>query len=651
MRKAISIQFFIGLLFIAFFNLYCNSEEEFAESSPYLNHHDSVQYVGKESCRACHQSIYESFAQTGMGQSFGRATRAKSAANFHQLKPVYDTALNFYYLPQWIGDSMYVLEFRLRGKDTIYKRLERVDYIIGSGQHTNSHLTSINGFIYQLPLTYYTQQKRWDLPPGFENGRNVRFSRAIEFECMSCHNAMPELELGSTNRFTKIPDGIDCERCHGPGEVHVADKLKGNVIDTSKFIDYTIVNPRKLPWERQIDICQRCHLQGNAVLQPGKSFADFKPGMDLGKIMQVFMPKYKGAEDEFIMASHAQRLQQSACFIGSNKQAKQADAKLGFNTLQLTCITCHNPHVSVKVTGKQTFNNACLKCHNSNTCEETMPERLAVSDNCVACHMPQSGSVDIPHVTVHDHKIKIPIKQKQLSKIKEFAGLYCVNQQENSVLSKAIASLNYYEKFEGESAILDTANYWIQNLEDLPKQRNVKIHLFYLQSNWAGIVEQAKALDLNKELDAWTCYRVGQAYQNLGRFQDAQIGFERALFLASSNIDFINKIAVLQIQQGQFSMAKLSFEKSLGLQPKQAEALVNYGFSLANLNQIDLAFAAYKKALQLDPDFQQAWLNLASLHLLKNNKTEAILALKKVLQLNPKQAEVKALLNQLLTQK
>jgi hypothetical protein len=315
---------------------------------------------------------------------------------------------------------------------------------------------------------------------------------------------MPELELGSTNRFTKIPDGIDCERCHGPGEVHVADKLKGNVIDTSKFIDYTIVNPRKLPWERQIDICQRCHLQGNAVLQPGKSFADFKPGMDLGKIMQVFMPKYKGAEDEFIMASHAQRLQQSACFIGSNKQAKQADAKLGFNTLQLTCITCHNPHVSVKVTGKQTFNNACLKCHNSNTCEETMPERLAVSDNCVACHMPQSGSVDIPHVTVHDHKIKIPIKQKQLSKIKEFAGLYCVNQQENSVLSKAIASLNYYEKFEGESAILDTANYWIQNLEDLPKQRNVKIHLFYLQSNWAGIVEQAKALDLNKELDAWT---------------------------------------------------------------------------------------------------------------------------------------------------
>jgi hypothetical protein len=37
--------------------------------------------------------------------------------------------------------------------------------------------------------------------------------------------------------------------------------------------------------------------------------------------------------------------------------------------------------------------------------------------------------------------------------------------------------------------------------------------------------------------------------------------------------------------------------------------------------------------------------------LLKNNKTEAILALKKVLQLNPKQAEVKALLNQLLTQK
>ena len=649
MKKAISIQFFLGLFLIAFFNFFCNNQPTDNSVFPYLNHHDSVQYLGKESCRACHQGIYDSFLQTGMGQSFGKATKSKSAAHFHQLKPVYDSALNFYYLPKWIGDSMFDLEFRLQGKDTIYKRLERVDYIIGSGQHTNSHLTSTNGFIYQLPLTYYAQQKRWDLPPGFENGRNVRFSRAIEFECMSCHNAMPELELGSTNKFTKIPDGIDCERCHGPGEVHVADKLKGNFIDTSKFIDYTIVNPRKLPWERQIDICQRCHLQGNTILQPGKTFADFKPGMDLGKIMQVFMPKYTGAENDFIMASHAQRLQQSACFISSNKNVNSSNETGNFNTLKLTCISCHNPHVSVKVTGKQTFNNACLACHNNDACSENKQQRLALADNCVGCHMPKSGSVDIPHVTVHDHKIKIPLKNQQIAKIKEFAGLYCVNQNETSNRSKAMASLNYFEKFEGESLILDTANFWIQNLEDFSEKRYVKIHLYYLRNDWTAIIQEAKEIDFKNEVDAWTCYRIGQANQNLGRLHEAQIAYERALFLTPSNLDFINKLAVIQVQQGQFSLAKLTFEKSLGLNPKQTEALVNYGFCLANLNQLELAFNAYKIAIQLDPDFQQAWLNLASLYVLKNNKVEAIAALKKVLQLNPNQIEVKSLLNQLLS--
>ena len=651
MKKAISIQFFLGLFLIAFFNFFCNNQATDNSVSPYLNHHDSVQYVGKETCKACHQSIYESFIETGMGQSFGRASKAKSIANFHQLKPVYDSALNFYYLPQWIGDSMYVLEFRLKGKDTVYKRMERVDYIIGSGQHTNSHLTSENGFIYQLPLTWYAQKKRWDLPPGFENGRNVRFSRAIEFECMSCHNAMPEIAPGSTNKFTKIPDGIDCERCHGPGEVHVWDKLQGNIIDTSKFIDYTIVNPRKLPWERQIDICQRCHLQGNAVLQPGKSFSDFKPGMDLGKVIQVFMPKYKGAEDEFIMASHAQRLQQSACFIGSNKNMGKPQDQAGFNNLQLTCITCHNPHVSVKTTGKQIFNNACIQCHTTNVCKEDQASRMAVLDNCVGCHMPQSGAVDIPHVTVHDHKIKIPINKNELKKIKEFTGIYCVNQKETSKLSKAKASLNYFEKFEGENAILDTAHFWIQDLEDLAVQWQLKIHYWYLKNNWNALLEAAKNIEIEEENDAWTCYRIGQAYQNLGKFSEASVAYKKAILLASENLNFLNKLAALQVQQGLFDESRVNFEKSLSLQPKQVDAWINYGFCLANLQQIDGAFSAYQKALRLDPDLQQAWLNMASLYILKGNNKEAILSLKKVLQLNPNQAAVRELLTQLQTKK
>jgi predicted CXXCH cytochrome family protein len=411
MKKFVFILFSLALGAILFSNIQCGNNTAKSESVSYLNHNDTVKYIGKEQCRACHASIYNSFIETGMGKSFNVASKAKSAADFSKKHVVYDKFKDFYYIPYWQQDSFYIMEFRLQGKDTIHKRIERVDYIIGSGQHTNSHFTNINGYVYQLPLTWYAQKGKWDLPPGFENGRNVRFTRAIEFECMSCHNAMPTVADNSINKFTSIPNGIDCERCHGPGELHLKEKLAGHIVDTAHAIDYTIVNPKKLPWERQIDLCQRCHLQGNAILKKGKSFKDFRPGMVLSDFYDVFMPRYKGDDETFIMASHAQRLQLSKCFIESSINSSG-------KAVGLTCINCHNPHVSVKVTGKEIFNNACLKCHQSaDACKEKASLKMTNNNNCVACHMPKSGTIDIPHVTVHDHWIRKPTKQKDIESV------------------------------------------------------------------------------------------------------------------------------------------------------------------------------------------------------------------------------------------
>src|SRR5207249_3228795 len=142
--------------------------------------------------------------------------------------------------PFWNNDSLFFKEFRLSGKDTIYQRTENVNYIVGSGQHTNSHITDVNGYLYQAPMTFYTQSGKWDLPPGFENGHNSRFSRKIELECMTCHNAFPKIIAGSENKYEDVPTGINCERCHGPGEAHVKAKLAGKIVDISKEIDYSI---------------------------------------------------------------------------------------------------------------------------------------------------------------------------------------------------------------------------------------------------------------------------------------------------------------------------------------------------------------------------------------------------------------------------
>ena len=184
---------------IILFLLFSCQKGKINNYTPYLNHNDTVKYVGKEQCRICHAEIYDSYMQTGMGQSFHFATSRHSALEDSKMHIIHDSILNLSYKPFWKNDSLYLLEFRLKGKDTTHLLIKKVTYKIGSGQHTNSHLFEINGYVHQIPYTYYTQRLIADLPPGFENGQNSRFSREIGIECMSCHNAYTNHENSSTN--------------------------------------------------------------------------------------------------------------------------------------------------------------------------------------------------------------------------------------------------------------------------------------------------------------------------------------------------------------------------------------------------------------------------------------------------------------------
>lgn len=654
MKKSLTL--FLVLCVVAFFNYFCNLKSNSdANKSEYLNHNDTVKYVGMQQCRSCHEDKYKTFIETGMGKSFDIASKSKSSADFSTHQIVYDKFRDFYYAPILKNDSLYVFEFRLFGKDTIYKRFEKVDFIIGSGQHTNSHFTNINGYLFQLPLTWYAQKKRWDLPPGYENNHNVRFNRSIEFECMSCHNAMPTVADFTSNKFMQVQIGIDCERCHGPGELHVKEKLAGYKVDTANEIDYTIVNPRKLSWERQIDVCQRCHLQGNAVLKDGKSFNDFRPGMKLSDYWEVYMPKQKDSEDEFIMASHAQRLQMSKCFIESNKKIKSKDKK--FETLNLTCVTCHNPHISVKLTGKQVFNNACIKCHNTadvKTCnEKSVMEKYTKSSsidfqknaNCVSCHMPSSGTIDIPHVTVHDHWIRKNSNKHKMDNAKEFIALYCINNSNINEISKAKAYLSYYEKFEQKNELLDSADLFLTlNEKNGSLNFDTRIHLAFLKNKFENIIEFVKNNNKTEINNAWTSYRIGQSFQYASKFIEAELYYKNAIRISPESYLFYDKLASVLIQQGRIEDAILQLNVSLQKNPKQESALTNLGYAFMLKSDTKNAKKYYEMALSLNPDYEQALLNMVGLFIYLNDTKSAKIYLLKVRKSNATNKEVKRLL-------
>jgi tetratricopeptide (TPR) repeat protein len=654
------------LFFIPFF-FSCNPADKEKDKPQYAGLSDSTTYVGIQTCRQCHQGVYETFIETGMGKSIDHASHLKSSAKFDKHALIYDRFRNFRYQPFWQNDSLYVKEFRLEGRDTIYQRTEKISYIVGSGQHTNSHIMETNGYAYQVPATFYTQKGTWDLPPGFENGFNSRFSRKIELECMSCHNGYPKIVMGSENKYDFIPNGIDCERCHGPGSEHVRQKQLGNLIDTSKAIDYSIVNPAKLPVALQLDICQRCHIQGNAVLNEGKTFFDFRPAMQLSEVMNVFMPVFKGDEDSHIMASHVERLKMSKCFINTVAKAQQ-DSKNKLKPYKdaMTCVTCHNPHVSVKVTNSDVFNNACRNCHNVNStsniqhstllCSESIEKRKAINDNCVTCHMPKNGTIDIPHVTTTDHYIRKPVNKATVQKIREFVGLACINNSNPSKKIMAGAYLSYFEKFSSDKSSLDSAKKYLNDATNDDVKSNFKnlVRWAYLKNDFTQVIgyDERAGGGLNllsttnySNEDSWTSYRIGEAYHAAGDIESAIRFFQRAVDLEKYNLEFRNKLASAEMDAGKNEDARKNFEFILHENPEFTSAWINLGYLLLSVDHnVSAADLLYDKALALDPDNEQALLNKAGTLMYLGKKSEAKKILQRILKVNPENEKAKKVL-------
>jgi predicted CXXCH cytochrome family protein len=607
-----------------------------APKSVFKNLGPEAEYVGMQSCLTCHSEVHKTYQHTGMGQSFAPAHQRNSDANFNVSQAIYEPNSDFYYFP-FVKDSlMYVREFRLdETGDTIHNRVEKISYIVGSGHHTNSHIVDFNGYIFQAPVTYYTQDGKWDMAPSFREEGNLRFGRLLDSECITCHNHFPEHASGSLNKFTQMPSGIECERCHGPGSLHVEAINKGILVNTDKETDYTIVTPSKLPRELSMDVCERCHLQGIAVLEPGKTFYDFKPGMPLSEVANVFLPRFGDSDNQFIMASQADRLQQSKCY-------QQTD---------MTCLTCHHPHESVRQLQPTDLANMCLQCHQEPKdvlCSEKEEIRNGVNNQCHLCHMPKSGSLDIAHVSITDHKIQKYLQTKGSTQAdKTFYGLELLTKTKATPIDMTRGYLALYDKYATIPHLMDSIKHYLDQTEPGPKVFNARIHYLFNKKDYKAIASSATTIDTSEITDAWTAYRIAQAYYYENNSINAIRFIEKAVKLQPLNLDFLDKEAVILMVLKRNKEAREKLEFILKENPKRAETLCNRGFLYVLQGNLPMGEYHYDKAISLNPDHEQALLNKAAVKMVYGKNEEAIALIQRVLKINPGNLQAQQALSRL----
>lgn len=599
---------FAALLLLAWLGS-CSGESATTDSpTTYLNLAPEAQYVGMNACQSCHKEIYQSYLETGMGQSLYRPERGKIIERLGPDEVVFDSHSGYHYYPYWQGNDFLVLEFRLNGSDTTYKRIEKIDYIVGSGHQTRSYLIERNQHFYEIPITWYVNSQRWDLSPGYENGSNTRFDREIGEECMACHTGQFNFMKGTTNQFHEVSLGIDCEKCHGPGSIHITRKEEGELIDVGREIDYSIVNPAKLPIDLQFDVCQQCHLQGVNVLKGSHtSVMDYRPGMALNQVYDIFIEKV--ADDQaFGIASHAERLRESQCFINS------ADS--------LTCTTCHNPHKSIVKTDQTIFVKQCQSCHSSNeTMDCGLSEELMAAENgnCVTCHMPKRGTSDIPHVRFTDHKIRVVTDTVQTAAVKEFVDLICMTSETVAPGLAGKAFLNYYERNDPKAEFLDRAAKGLT-----PASHFERSTLLFYQGNLEiALAEINQALAINKS-DPWRLYRKGEILEGMARIGEAIDFYEQAYRANTRLTEAGQKVGLLALQQARdprsgvnpgaaLDRAGAIFRECLSIKPFDKSLLTNLGFVEMNSGNVQGADSLFRTALALDPFHGQALSNQVAL--------------------------------------
>lgn len=542
----------------------------------------SPDYVDGAACAGCHQEIAATYAETGMGRSFYRATPDTMAHLGGDRSFTHQRSGRNYEVREEGG--RFFLRREEIGGGNVFER--EIHYVMGSGAHARSYLHQYaDGRAVELPLGWYSDGGgKLAMSPGFDQPVHGGFGREIGFECMACHNGYPRIEPGTDAagldpRFPgRLVEGIDCQRCHGPGKAHI-DAVAAD--QPEEVVRAAIFNPANVGRDRQLEVCMQCHLETTSrrlpysIVRFDRGKLSYRPSEPLADYILHFDHPEGVREDKFEIAHAAYRFRKSACFEQS---------------AEMTCTTCHDPHQAFRgAEAVERYSATCKACHENAQAEHAAAGRVSAGGGCIECHMPKRRTDDVVQVVMTDHWIqRRPPSGDLTAPIEEVL-------ESGDELYRGEVALYYPPEpppDDGELYLATAQVYEQTNLE-------------------AGIPRLRELIELERPPEADFYFQLAEAYWHDDRTPEALEWFEQTLERNPNHQIALRNFGLALTRLGRAEEARSLLRRAVEADPNDAKAWTNLGDVLLGLGQAAAARTALEQALTVDPDSPQALHNLA----------------------------------------
>ena len=595
-----------------------------------------AQYVGKESCVACHTQETDWF--TGSHHDL-----AMQHVNSETVLGDFDNA-------EFYAHDVKTLFFKKNGKyfittDGPEGELEdyEIKYTFGVTPLQQYLIEFPDGRLQALSIAWDSRAEdeggqRWfHLYPGEKityddelhwTGLNHNWN----YMCAECHSSNLEKNYDlENNTFNTTWSEIDvsCEACHGPASNHIkltqeltatelsSDAKKGFEVDFSDWSadDWEFKNDNaiaSLKSERSsttlINSCGQCHSRRASM----NTKENYKKSIDDAYIVSLLEPGLYHADGQ---------VDDEVYVYGSFLQSKMYQAGV-------TCLDCHEPH-SLKLRAEG--NALCMQCHQENTynSESHHFHKLGTeASQCVSCHMPAKNYMVID--SRRDHSFRLPRPDLTIKTGSPNSCNQCHTDQSPEWAVDHIKDWYAKDSFDfhyGEA--LHAANVGAANAESLLLQllndrsqpaiaraTAMRSLTNYLNANTFETIYTAtgseETLIRRASIDALSTMAIADRHKLLKHLledEDKSVRIHAANILAPAitiNISESDRETLLQVVDEFVTVQKLNGERAF--------SHVNLGNLYANLGEHKKAQSAYETAIEKEHRYIPAYVNLADLY-------------------------------------